>query len=261
MVRTQALRRRSAPLLCLVLLLAAIAPAAAQRPTCEQIARMSNPTEQVRALEQVSFSCPDNIQILANALSAIGRYSSDPADVWSFVLTMSFGIDKRIFEQALSAAADRRLVTIHRAAAMLIVGAQTGKTLEYYSHEGEILPGPTLLTVPLDSMSLCATALQVSHGPWRGPQPLPSDYRRRAAKVLDPIAVDSTEPQVLRRLAECTRPDRYNDELPPQIDVSGVRLIYVCANRFRVVDPTPRWLPFRRSAANRGEGLKAIYAT
>ena len=46
--------------------------------------------------------------------------------------------------------------------------------------------------------SLCATALHVSHGPWRGPQPLPSDYRRRAAKVLDPIAVDSTEPQVLR---------------------------------------------------------------
>lgn len=145
-------------------------------------------------------------------------------------------------------AMDKAAPTVIRGMGLLILSTQVGGSLIYYSGENAIYGGQ-LLTTPLDTTHLCGMDIVLGPGPVVGPNPLPPDYERVAAQVMDPISVDLGEPLLLRRLAECGRPV----DVPSQIDVSRIDLTYLCDDTFVVSNPTLRQLIFRFEVEETGE--------
>ena len=173
---------------------------------------------------------------------------------WPVVVIASKLRDQRVFDAASQVIVDRSAPEMLRAAGIVVLAAQAGNDLGYFSGDS-VRWGPTLFTVPLHPVGLCAPASGFLHRE-EGAQPLGPDHKRDAAKILDPIAVDSSESALISRLAECARPASI--EVPPQIDVSSVELTYQCGNRFLVSNPTQRNLPFRYEIHDTGERVRFI---
>lgn len=192
------------------------------------------------ALTRSWFSCwPIAADALAAALRQT-RASDDPVLLRELAVHAGYFEHPLILDAALEVAPDRSATITARAASLLILAAQLGAALGVNNRGIS-----DLLTEPPPAAGLCGPALQFSgqHGRRTDSQPLPADARRRVAGVLDPLSIDATEPFHLRRLAQClqvvARP-----EVPPQIDVSGVRLTHLCENDFILYNPTPLALLF-----------------
>ena len=153
-----------------------------------------------------------------------------------------------VLSAALDLAADRGASIPARATALLILPGQVGAGPGVNG-----LPVGTLLTQELPAAGLCGPGLRTPHAAAPAAAARPADAPRRMAVIVDRIRTDPTEAELLRNLARCVRP--VVKGVPPQVDVHGVRLSYVCGNWFRVSNPTPETLTFAYVAERIGERL------
>ena len=151
-----------------------------------------------------------------------------------------------ILAAALELAGDRGATTAARATALLVLPGQLGAGPGVNG-----LPGGVLLTQPLPATGVCAPGLRATHAAAPASAASRGDAPRRVAAVVDRIRTDASEPDLLRSLARCVRPAVKG--VPPQVDVSAVRLTYVCGNWFRVRNPTRESLLFEFVAEGTGE--------
>ncbi len=144
-------------------------------------------------------------------------------------------LDARVVDAGLTLAADRRAPDHASVLGILVLVGQLGAS-------------PSLPGVPMGDLF---TARRLSVGPICGFQisiggpgvenPLPVDYERRIARVIDGIMYAKGEPDLLQDLARCAR-SSVDPDIPPQVDVSKIRLDHVCGNKFRIQNHTPAYL-------------------
>ena len=151
-----------------------------------------------------------------------------------------------ILAAALQLAGDRSATTEARATAMLILAGELGYGMDVAGRSGG-----EVLVVPLPDQKPCYLNARVAGLPPAAAAAQSADAPRRVAVVLDHLRTDASEPVLLRNLARCLRVTVRG--VPPQIDVSGVRLEYVCGNWFRIGNPTAEALTFTYVAERAGE--------
>lgn len=152
-----------------------------------------------------------------------------------------------ILSAALRLASDRAASVEARAAGLLVLSGEFGHGMDINGRAGG-----TLLTVALPEPGACFVGLRVVSPDPPATAALPSDAPRQAAVVVDRIRTDASEPTLLRTLARCVRPAVARG-VPPQVDVSGVRLNYACGDWFRIHNPTGEPLTFTFAAEKTGE--------
>jgi hypothetical protein len=185
--------------------------------------------------------CPGAAHVLRSAIHRAGN-ERDADYLYALAAQAAAVWDSTVFNAAASLAADRRGTSSARAAGILVLIAHLGSSWDFPGAKG-----PALLTHPLHASGICGPQVPISTGPVAG-STLPEDAPRRVATVLDRIAYDEGAPALLRHLARCGRFAVYTD-VPPQVDVSKVRLRYVCENRLRLLNTAPVGLVFRLMVA------------
>lgn len=153
--------------------------------------------------------------------------------------------DPQVLDAALALAGDRTASDRARVTAILVLLGQRGSGLTV----GDT-PLPALFTEKLPATGTCG--FNVATGGFAIENPLPDDHVRRIARVLDGIRYQNGESALLRNLARCARTGTLS-EVPPQVDVSRIRLAYVCENRFRIQNHTPEFLVLSYTVAGTGE--------
>lgn len=182
--------------------------------------------------------CPDiGPQALADAVTRF-RSETDASVLWSLTSRAGLVTHPQIFEAALAVTGDRAASIPARAASLLILSAQIGGSVSINR-----VGGPVLLTEPRPASGLCATDLPLYAPAELASVAMASDAPRRVAALIDPLQLDAQAPVLLRRLARCVRP-HVGREIPPQVDVSGLRASYACGTRFTIRNAAPVRLPF-----------------
>ncbi|HEX7091537.1 MAG TPA: hypothetical protein VF192_15460 [Longimicrobiales bacterium] len=227
-------------LLCIAAPAAALAQGLRPRPSEADCAtwREDLAAGDSAALHAVTYgwlaACDDVGAIaLADAIRAAGA-ERDTAYLFRLATQAAQIRDARVFDAAIGLAEERGASVPARAAAILILTAQLGSGWDYPG-----VSGAELLTQPLPGNDLCGPG--TSSPGFATDNGLPADHRRRAAAVLDAIAQHGHP--LLRNLARCSRA-AVGAGIPPQIDVSRVRLRNVCGTTFRVHNNTPEFLVF-----------------
>ena len=184
-------------------------------------------------------SCPDaGPRALA---AAVERASAETDTAYLTMLADRAGLftHPKLFAAALRLAGDRAATAESRAAGLLVLARQSGRS--------------TLLVEPVTKPEGgCFLTFGRFGGPEPGSAPLPADANRRAAVVVDRIRTDPSEGELVRTIARCVRPAVARG-VPPQIDVSGVRLRYFCGNWFKIYNPTSEQLTVTYDAEKTGE--------
>lgn len=182
-------------------------------------------------------ACPeDGPAAVAAAISAAGQVA-DTAYLVALFRTAAYIRDAQVFAAAQALASNRSARPEPRVAALLILMGVLDMPTSFND-----LGGSALMVTALPS-DRCLPTLGVGGTRWRViDDPLPADARRQVAGLVDRIRHDPTESPLMRNLAGCMRPAFF--DVPPQIDVSGVRLTYLCDTLFRIYNPTPDRLVF-----------------
>jgi hypothetical protein len=166
---------------------------------------------------------------LAGAIRA-ARATRDTAYLGGLAGTAAQVRDPAVFAAALEVADDGRASNESRVLGLLVAVSSLGSSPD--------VPGyarPRLFTQALPAAGICG--FEVAGG---GPvidNPLPADAERRAARVFDGIRYANGEPALVQNLARCAR-SVISVEIPPQVDVSQIRVDHVCGNTFRVQNHT-----------------------
>lgn len=186
------------------------------------------------ALDVVSYgnitACPAVAPgALAGAIRG-ARAARDSAYLGRLAGAASQVKDPAVFAAALEVAGDGRASSEARVMGVLITVSSLGASQEV---QGYIRP--QLFTQALPATGICAFAV-AGVGP-AVDNPLPSDAERQAARVIDGILYANGQPALVQNLARCAR-GVISSEIPPQVDVSGIRIDYVCGNTFRVQNHT-----------------------
>lgn len=173
---------------------------------------------------------------LAGAIRA-ARASRDTAYLGALAVVAGQVRDPAVFGAALEVTGDGRASSESRVMGLLVIGSSLGAS--------QYLPGytrPQLFTQALPATGVCGFA-----GGDSGPvidHPLPADAERQAARVIDAIRFGGGQPALVQNLARCAR-SSVDPEVPPQVDVAGIRVDYVCGNDFRVQNHTGTELTLR----------------
>ena len=136
--------------------------------------------------------------------------------------------DPAVFAAALEVTGDGRASDEARVMGLLVIGSSLGSSQYVRGYTR-----PQLFTQTLPADGLCAFA--VAAGNKEIDNPLPVDADRQAARVIDGILYGG-DPALVQNLARCTR--SVIAAIPPQVDVSKIRVDYVCGNTFRVQNHT-----------------------
>lgn len=182
------------------------------------------------ALNAVTYgnlpACPSTAAAaLAGAVRA-ARSAADTAYLGRLASTAGDVKDPAVFAAALEVAADGSATDGARVMALLVTVAQLGS-----SQDVEDRTRPQLFTDPLPATGICGFEI-ASTGPAID-HPLPADAERQAAQVIDGIRSGRREPALLQNLARCAR-SVISADIPVQVPLTGIKVDYVCGNRFRV---------------------------
>ncbi len=137
--------------------------------------------------------------------------------------------DLRIFDAALEVAADGRASDRARILGLLITVSQLGSSQDIVFHS---IARSELFTQVLPAEGMCGFGPASSDG-IAFDNGLPDDANRRAARVIDGIRFANGTSTLLRNFARCAR-SAVGRDIPPQVDVSQIRLDYVSA-RVKIV--------------------------
>jgi hypothetical protein len=154
------------------------------------------------------------------------RASADTAYLGRLASTTADVKDPAVFSAALEVAADERATDRARVMALLVTVGQLGS-----GQDVEDRTRPQLFTEALPATGVCGFEISAS-----APvidNPLPADAEVQAARVIDGIRAARGQSALLQNLARCAR-SVTSVEAPPQVNVSGIKVDYVCGNRFRV---------------------------
>jgi hypothetical protein len=173
-------------------------------------------------------ACPDIAPTaLADAVRA-ARSVQDTAYAGRLVSEAARVRAPGIFAAAQEVTADRSASSVGRVMGLLILVAQMG-----FSHDIHGVAQSQLFTEARPSNRPCAFSIG---GSGRDDEQQ-ADTDRLAARTIDGIIYDSTEPLLLRNLARCARA-MIPRGIPPQIDVTKLRIGYSCGNRFHIRNQT-----------------------
>lgn len=181
-------------------------------------------------------ACPeDGPSAMATAISAAGQVA-DTAYLAALFRTAAHIRDAQVFTAAQALASDRSARSEPRVAALMILMGLLDMPTVFNG------VGRSALMVTVFPSERCLPT--IGFGGFRRviENPLPADAKRQVSGLVDQIRHDPTESELIRNLARCMRPAFF--DVPPQIDVSGVRLTYLCDNLFRIFNPTPDRLYF-----------------
>jgi hypothetical protein len=173
---------------------------------------------------------------LSTAIRA-ARASRDTAYLGALASVAGQVRDPALFGAALEVIGDGRASDESRVMGLLVIGSSLGAS--------QYLPGytrPQLFTQALPGTGVCGFAAGES-----GPvidNPLPADAERQAARAIDAIRFGSGQSALVQNLARCAR-SSVGPDVPPQVDVSAIRVDYVCDNDFRVQNHTGTELTLR----------------
>ena len=186
------------------------------------------------ALDAVTFgdipACPSVAPgALAGAIRG-ARAARDTAYLGRLAGAANQVRDPAVFGAALEVAGDGRASNEARVMGLLVTVSSLGAAQD--------VPGytrPQLFTSGVPASGICAFA--VAAGTPVIDNALAADAERQAARVIDGIRYASGEPALVENLARCAR-SVISAEVPPQVDVSKIRVDYVCGNTFRVQNHT-----------------------
>jgi hypothetical protein len=173
---------------------------------------------------------------LAGAIRA-ARASRDTAYLGALAVVSGQVRDPAVFGAALEVTADGRASDESRVMGLLVIGSSLGSS--------QYVPGytrPQLFTGALPATGVCGFAAG-DGGPVLD-NGIPADAERQAARVIDAIRFGGGGSALVQSLARCAR-SFVDPDIPPQVDVSGVRVDYVCGNDFRVQNHTGTELTLR----------------
>jgi hypothetical protein len=178
---------------------------------------------------------------------AIGRSAAvtDTAYLWELIRQAGQLAHPTVFSAAIANANDTAATTPSRSASLLVLIAQLG----FAPHLSGYVPFSEL-SVDVPATGLCGPELTAYGPPGPAVKALPSNYRRQVAALFDALRTGSAPDRVCN-LARCLR--IAVGEIPPQIDVSGVRLTYQSCNRFVIDNPTTFRLPMGVDVLQTGE--------
>lgn len=189
--------------------------------------------------------CPDEGPALAAAVRS-ARSVEDTTYLSLLAGQASRFRDPAVFDAALTILADRNASPRARVMSLMVTAGQLGS-----SPEVQGMTPPEVFTRAVTVSPGCgftvATASQIAVD-----HALPADHERRAARVIDGIRYANGEPTLVQNLARCSR-SLISTEIPPQVDVSKIRLDYVCGNSFRIQNHTPEFLILSYTVAGIGE--------
>ena len=137
--------------------------------------------------------------------------------------------DPAVFAAALEVAGDGRASNEARVMGLLVTMSSLGGSQD--------LPGytrPQLFSQALPAEGRCGIALEGDGAAIDNP--LAGDAALQAARTIDGILYSSGQPALVQNLARCAR--SVVAEIAPQLDVSKIRVDYVCGNTFRVQNHT-----------------------
>ncbi|HSU13056.1 hypothetical protein [Longimicrobium sp.] len=173
---------------------------------------------------------------LSGAIRA-ARASRDTAYLGALAAVAGQVRDPGVFGAALEVTGDGRASDESRVMGLLVIGSSLGAS--------QYLPGytrPQLFTQALPATGVCGFAAGEG-GPVLD-NGIPADAERQAARVIDGIRYGGGGAALLQNLARCAR-SSVDPDIPPQVDVSGIRVDYVCGNDFRVQNHTGTELTLR----------------
>lgn len=166
---------------------------------------------------------------LAQAVRS-ARASGDTAYLGQLAAVAGDVRDPAVFSAALEVAADGRASNRARVMGLLVTVAHLGSSQEMMD-----VTRPQLFTEALSATDVCG--FEAPDFKLSTDNPLAADAERQAARVIDRILYASGQPALVQNLARCARTS-VSDAIPPQVDVSGIRVDYVCGNTFRVQNHT-----------------------
>jgi hypothetical protein len=138
--------------------------------------------------------------------------------------------DPAVFGAALEVVADTRASNEARVMGLLVTGSSLGSSQSVQGYTQDQLFTRALPADGVCGFAVSAMAPDVDN-------PLPSDARRQAARAIDGVLYASGEPALVQNLARCAR-SAVGPEIPPQVDVTAIKVDYVCGNTFRVQNHT-----------------------
>lgn len=154
--------------------------------------------------------------------------------------------DPAVFDAALTLFADRNASPRARVMSLMVLAGQLGSSMDVQEMTPpEVFTRPVTVRVGCGFGVAAGSLTSVDHG-------LPANHERRAARVIDAIRHAHGEPALVQNLARCSR-TLISSEIPPQVDVSKIRLDYVCGNTFRIQNHTPEYLMLSYTVAGTGE--------
>ena len=166
---------------------------------------------------------------LAGAIRA-ARSARDATYLGSLAAAAGQVKDPAVFAAALEVVGDGRASNESRVMGLLVTASSLGSGQEVsgYTHA-------QLFTQALPADGVCGFAIVA--GSVAINNPLAPDAERQAARVIDGILYASGQPALVQNLARCAR-SVAGAATPPQVDVSKIRVDYVCGNAFRVQNHT-----------------------
>lgn len=171
------------------------------------------------------------------------RTSTDLQLLTQLTLRGSAVTHPRIFDAAATVAMDAGATIAARRGSLLILSAQLGSGVGLAVGNESMIMDDRMLTLEIPTASFCTSAPNIGYYVPPASEPLPADAPRRVARVFDALRYDTTVPPLVRGLAICLRRGVRGD-IPPQVDVGGITLQYLCEDRFRIGNPTAARLKF-----------------
>lgn len=181
--------------------------------------------------------CPELAPSAFAAAVRAARLLTDTAYLSGLAARAGDVRDLRIFDAALEVAADGRASDRARIMSLLITVSQLGSSQDVAFHS---IARSALFTQVLPAEGMCGFG-PASRDGVAFDNGLPDDANRRAARVIDGIRFANGTSALLRNFARCAR-SAVGRDIPPQVDVSQIRLDYVCGTEFRIQNHTGVWL-------------------
>jgi hypothetical protein len=188
--------------------------------------------------ETVVYACGATGGAAISALLGRSHHESNTTFLTQLVTVSSFIQDGDVYVAARELARDRAATAPARAAGLLILLGQYTLNVGLAQSTTVLLSGETPVSCRIRAGE------SVSH--FSSPVSVPLNFATRAQTIASAISADSTAPDLVHGIAMCVAA-----MLPaPPVDVSAVRMTYLCGSRFMVHNPTTSALELSYDVAN-----------
>jgi hypothetical protein len=189
-----------------------------------------NPKSAIYATSAQACGAAGGVEIAS--VLARSHHESDTSFLAQLVVVSSLIQDRLVYTAALDLARDRSASAAARGAAFLTLLGQYTLNIGLRQRSPDLLGGVVPVT--------CALRAGETVPHFGSAAALPANFAMQSQTVAASTATDLSAPPLVREIAGCVA-----EVLPrPPVDLSGVRLTYVCDTDFNVHNPTSSALEF-----------------